>query len=125
MPSSSHARITRTAISPRLAMRIFSNMRASMLPARHTHPPGMVTDAPLRVFLCDDVAEFRVLMRYTLEEDPSLQVVGEAADGDRGVTGALDAAADVVLVDVSMPGAVDGFEAVRRLRAQAPSVGIV
>ena len=38
--------------------------------------------APIRVLVCDDAEAFRALMRYTLQEDPGIEVVGEAADGD-------------------------------------------
>jgi DNA-binding NarL/FixJ family response regulator len=78
----------------------------------------------LRVFLCDDVAEIRVLMRFTLEEDERLVVVGEAADGEAGVAGVLDTKADVILLDLSMPG-MDGLEAIQRLREVAPDTAIV
>lgn len=78
----------------------------------------------VRVFLCDDVAEIRVLMRFTLEEDERLRVVGEAADGEAGVAGVLETKADVILLDLSMPG-MDGLEAIGRIREVAPATGIV
>jgi DNA-binding NarL/FixJ family response regulator len=78
----------------------------------------------VRVFLCDDVAEIRVLMRFTLEEDERLEVVGEAADGEGGVTGVVDTRADVILLDLSMPG-MDGLEAIQRLLESSPRTAIV
>ena len=82
------------------------------------------TDEHVRVFLCDDVAEIRVLMRFTLEEDESLEVVGEAADGEAGVSGVADTKADVILLDLSMPG-MHGLEAIQRLRETSPETAIV
>ncbi len=82
------------------------------------------TTEHVRVFLCDDVAEIRVLMRFTLEEDDRLRVVGEAADGEAGVAGVLETKADVILLDLSMPG-MDGLEAIGRIREVAPETGIV
>ncbi len=63
-------------------------------------------------------------MRFTVEEDPELQIVGEAADGDGAVSGVVETRADVILLDVSMPG-MDGLEAIGRIREEAPETRIV
>jgi signal transduction histidine kinase len=76
------------------------------------------------VFLCDDVAEARELTRAGVEEDPSLRVVGEAADGVSAVPGIAESGADVVLLDLSMPGG-GGLEAIPRIRERIPRVRIV
>jgi DNA-binding NarL/FixJ family response regulator len=79
---------------------------------------------PYRVFLCDDVADIRMLMRFALEEDPELEVVGEAEDGLSGVEGIVETRPDVVLLDLSMPG-LDGLEVITRVREAAPDTGIL
>jgi DNA-binding NarL/FixJ family response regulator len=79
---------------------------------------------PYTVYLCDDVADIRLLMRFALEEDADLRVVGEAADGVAGVQGVAETQPDVVLLDLSMPQ-LDGLEVIARLRDVAPGVGIV
>ena len=38
----------------------------------------------IRVFLCDDVPELRTLLRFALEEDSDVRVVGEAGDAATG-----------------------------------------
>lgn len=78
----------------------------------------------IRVFLCDDVQAFRTLMRYTLEEDPAVQVVGEAADGRAGVDGVAETRPDVVLLDLAMP-VLDGLEAIPLMLEAAPEVKII
>ena len=79
---------------------------------------------PYTVFLCDDVADIRLLMRFALEESNDLRVVGEAADGEAGVTGVAETKPDVVLLDLSMPR-LDGLEVISRLREVSPATGIV
>lgn len=79
---------------------------------------------PIRVLLCDDVEAFRALMRSTLEDDPAIEVVGEAADGVEGVEAAAELQPDVVLLDMSMPR-MDGLEAIPRLRRRAPRTSII
>jgi DNA-binding NarL/FixJ family response regulator len=78
----------------------------------------------MRVFLCDDVADMRLLMRLTLEEVPDLKVVGEADNGASALRAVAESQPDVVLVDLSMPG-MDGLDLIPRLRRLAPDTGIV
>ena len=78
----------------------------------------------IRVLLCDDVEPFRALMRYTLEEDPLITVVGEAGDGEAGVRAVEELQPDVVLLDISMP-MLDGMEAIPAMLARAPNTRIV
>ena len=78
----------------------------------------------VRVFLVDDVGAFRALMRFTLEEDPRIQVVGEASDGQEGVNGVARLKPDVVLLDLAMP-VLDGFEAMPLILESSPQTTIV
>src|SRR3954451_23216512 len=78
----------------------------------------------IRIFLCDDVPELRVLLRYGLEEDPGLEVVGEAGTAEEGIEGVAKLLPDVMLLDLSMPG-MDGLEAIPALRAASPATAIV
>jgi YesN/AraC family two-component response regulator len=45
------------------------------------------------------------------EQEPDIEVVAEAADGDQAVAGALETRPDLVLMDTRMP-VLDGIEAV-------------
>jgi len=78
----------------------------------------------LRVCLCDDVREFRELMRYGLQSDPGIEVICEAANGDECIEILASAAPDVVLLDLSMPDR-DGLEVIQALRARSQAVKIV
>ncbi|GAA3409036.1 response regulator transcription factor [Streptosporangium vulgare] len=78
----------------------------------------MSPDRLIRVFLVDDQELVRTGFGMILDATPDLRVVGSAADGQT----ALDALrrpehrADVVLMDIRMPG-IDGVETTRRLLA--------
>jgi DNA-binding NarL/FixJ family response regulator len=78
----------------------------------------------LRVFLCDDVPEFRALMRAVLEEGSECRVVGEAEDGIEGVARVASTRPDVVLLDLDMPGG-DGLSAIPGMRQAVPEARIV
>jgi CheY-like chemotaxis protein len=78
----------------------------------------------VRVFLVDDVTELRMLVRIALEEDPRIEVVGEAANGREGVDRVGEAQPDVVLLDLSMPD-MDGLEAIPLMRERAPDTRLV
>src|SRR3954447_14776189 len=90
-------------------------------------PPRFIRnhgERPVRVFLVDDVGAFRALMRATLEEDPRIQVVGEASDGREGVSGVEKLQPDVVLLDLAMP-VLDGFQAMPLILQRSPGTTIV
>ncbi len=79
---------------------------------------------PIRVVLCDDVADVRLALHDVLLADPSIVIVGEADNG-RGclqLVGQLDP--DIVVIDLLMPE-MDGFEAISALVEQAPSTQII
>lgn len=78
----------------------------------------------IRIFLCDDVPELRALLRYGLEEDPLLEIVGEAGDAAAGIAAVQRLRPDVVMLDLSMPG-MDGLEAIPHLRRVAPATAII
>jgi len=76
------------------------------------------------VVLVDDVPELRLLVRITLEEDPAIEVVGEASNGRQGVEVVGETSPDLVLLDLSMPD-MDGLEAIPLMRRQAPNARVV
>ena len=79
---------------------------------------------PIRVLVCDDSEAFRALLRYTLQEDPGIEVVGEAADGMAAIQEAERLQPDVVLLDLTMP-ILDGMDAIAAVLQRAPGAQVV
>jgi DNA-binding NarL/FixJ family response regulator len=77
----------------------------------------------IRVLLADDQALIRAGFRVLIDVAEDLQVVGEAVDGAQAVDLARRERADVVLMDIRMPG-VDGLEATRRISADDDLAGV-
>jgi DNA-binding NarL/FixJ family response regulator len=77
----------------------------------------------IRVLLADDQALIRAGFRVLLEAADGLEVVGEAADGAQAVELGRSERADVILMDIRMPG-VDGLEATRRIAADDDLAGV-
>lgn len=69
-----------------------------------------------RILLADDHGVFRDGLAKLLEAEPGFEVVGLARDGQEALDLASERAADVVVMDISMPG-LNGIEATRRLTA--------
>ncbi|MFI6283545.1 response regulator [Streptomyces sp. NPDC051018] len=70
----------------------------------------------IRVLLADDQALLRSAFRVLVDSEPDMAVVGEAADGAEAVALARSEQADVVLMDIRMPG-TDGLAATRMISA--------
>jgi DNA-binding NarL/FixJ family response regulator len=70
--------------------------------------------------VADDHAVVRRGLATLLATAPDLELVGAAGDGAEAVRLAVDAGADVVVMDLSMP-VVDGVAATRELASRAPS----
>jgi DNA-binding NarL/FixJ family response regulator len=80
--------------------------------------------APVKVLVADDHRLFRAGLVRMLSADPRFDVVGEAKDGVEAIDLTLARKPDVVLMDLLMPE-VNGVEAVKRLKRDAPDVHVV
>ena len=68
----------------------------------------------IRVLLVDDQQLVRTGFRMILEEEPDIEVVGEAPDGRQAIDAAQRLRPSVIVMDIRMP-VLDGIEATRRL----------
>jgi len=78
----------------------------------------------IRVLVVDDHPLVRAGLRALVDGEDGVQVVAEAADGERALEAWGEHRPDVVLMDLSMPG-MGGVEATRRLVAGHPDARVV
>jgi two-component system NarL family response regulator len=79
---------------------------------------------PIRVLVVDDHALFRRGLEMVLEQEPDIEVVGEASDGAEAVEQATETTPDVVLMDVRMPRR-GGIDACTAIKDAVPSTKII
>jgi DNA-binding NarL/FixJ family response regulator len=79
---------------------------------------------PVRLLIVDDHVIVRKGIMMFLSTDPSIQIVGEAQDGQNAVERACSLRPDVILMDLVMPQG-DGIEAITALKQCLPEVKIL
>jgi NarL family two-component system response regulator LiaR len=79
----------------------------------------------ITIILVDDHEVVRQGVRAFLDTQADLSVVGEAASGEEAVNLAEQLIPDVILMDLVMPGEIDGVEATRRVKNSSPRTQIV
>jgi two-component system, NarL family, response regulator NreC len=78
----------------------------------------------IRILIADDHGLIRAGLRSILEDEPAIEVVGEALDGDEAILLASRHSPDIILLDIAMPG-MDGIETTRRLKVVLPDIRII
>ncbi len=78
----------------------------------------------IRIVLADDHRIMRDGLAALLKREQGFELVGEAHDGLGAIRLARELAPDVLVTDLAMPG-MNGIEAIRRVRAEAPTVQVL
>ena len=78
----------------------------------------------ITVVLAEDHVLVREGTRELLEQQPDLQVVAEAGDGEEAICAVLEHQPDVAVMDISMPG-LNGIEATKRIKLENPSTAVL
>ncbi|MFV9504954.1 MAG: response regulator [Oscillochloridaceae bacterium umkhey_bin13] len=79
---------------------------------------------PIKVLIIDDHPLFRQGIRWTLDDTPDIQVIGEAENGQEALKLTELLHPDVVLVDINLPG-LNGLEVARVIKRREPRMGII
>jgi DNA-binding NarL/FixJ family response regulator len=79
----------------------------------------------IRLLLADDHPVVRVGLRGMLEAADDLEIVGEASSGDEALVLATSLRPDVVLMDLRMPGGMDGAAATGRIVDRLPGTRVL
>jgi len=83
-----------------------------------------VATRAVRVLIADDQTLFRAGLARLLNEDPRVEVVGQATDGADATRLAAKQKPDVVLMDLKMP-TLDGIEATRQIIEADPGIKVL
>ncbi|MGB3713574.1 MAG: response regulator transcription factor [Candidatus Promineifilaceae bacterium] len=78
----------------------------------------------ITVFLADDHTIVRDGLRYLLEAEPDIEVVGDAANGREAVKLVTHLKPDIVIIDITMPE-LNGIEATYQICQLCPSTGVI
>lgn len=79
----------------------------------------------ITIALVDDHRVVTRSLKAYLESFPDLKVISIAASGEELLEQIQERRPQIVLQDLLMPGGIDGVEATRRIREQAPSVKVI
>ena len=90
----------------------------------HGEIPREATTEPVRILIADDHALVRGGLRAMLDDEPGLEVIGEASNGREALEFCRRLRPELVLMDVRMPE-MDGLEATRAIKQEHPSIGIL
>jgi two-component system, NarL family, response regulator len=83
-----------------------------------------MTPKPLRILLVEDDELFRLGLCVRLQQEPDLEIVAEAEDGETAIELVNQTLLNIVLLDVGLPG-IGGIEACRQIKQRQPHLPVL
>jgi two-component system, NarL family, response regulator len=83
-----------------------------------------MSSAAIKILLVEDDELFRLGLRIRLEQEPGLNIIAEAEDGETSIELTNRHPLDLVLLDIGLPG-IGGIEACRQIKQQHPNLPIL
>jgi two-component system, NarL family, response regulator len=83
-----------------------------------------MTPKPLRILLVEDDELFRLGLCVRLQQEPDLEIVAEAEDGETAIELVNQTLLNIVLLDVGLPG-IGGIEACRQIKQKQPHLPVL
>uniref|UniRef100_UPI001C607AE0 response regulator n=1 Tax=Nonomuraea ceibae TaxID=1935170 RepID=UPI001C607AE0 len=77
----------------------------------------------IRILLAEDQHVIREALVTLLGLEADIDVVAAVESGEAAVAAAVEHRPDVAVLDIDMPGAMDGLDAAAKLRTRAPGSG--
>lgn len=85
---------------------------------------GNISTEKIKIIVADDHTVLREGTRKVLEEEPDMEVVAEAWDGEEAVRLTTELKPNIVLMDIAMPK-LDGIEATKQIKHVCPDVNVL
>ena len=77
------------------------------------------------VLVVDDLNSIREFLNINLSSEPDIQIVDLAHDGEMAIAKAKEHQPDIILMDINMPGAIDGIEATEKIMRYFPQIKVL
>ena len=81
--------------------------------------------APARILVIEDHPLLRSIIRIACEQTPGLEMLAELEDGSSALEACRELAPDVILLDLSLPGELQGLDLARAIRSEGLPVRIL
>jgi len=85
----------------------------------------MGNNTPIRLLIVDDHPLFRAGLEQIMEYEDHIVIVGQSEDGKKAIEDTRRLSPDVILLDVNLPGGMNGLQVARQIKSERPNLPII